>query len=50
MGRDLRQTPLYREIEEHFRTALEPGFGSVTPSPTWTFRRTALASPSPEPD
>ncbi|HZM74719.1 MAG TPA: S9 family peptidase [Candidatus Limnocylindrales bacterium] len=30
MGRDLRQTPLYREIEEHFRKALEPGFGSVT--------------------
>src|SRR5262249_37060759 len=30
MGRDLRQTPLYREIEEPFRKALEPGFGSVT--------------------
>lgn len=30
MGRDLRQTPLYREIQEHFRKALEPGFGSVT--------------------
>ena len=30
MGRDLRQTPQYREIKEHFRKALEPGFGSVT--------------------
>lgn len=30
MGRDSRQTPLYREVEEHFRKALEPGFGSVT--------------------
>lgn len=30
MERDLRNTPLYREIEEHFRTALEPGFGAVT--------------------
>ena len=30
MERDLQQTPLYREIEEHFRRALEPGFGLVT--------------------
>lgn len=30
MDRDLRDTQLYREIEEHFRRALEPGFGRVT--------------------
>jgi dipeptidyl aminopeptidase/acylaminoacyl peptidase len=30
MPRDLRDTPLYREMEEHFRRALEPGFGRVT--------------------
>jgi dipeptidyl aminopeptidase/acylaminoacyl peptidase len=30
VDRDLRETPLYREIEEHFRRALEPGFGRVT--------------------
>lgn len=30
MDRDLRETPLYREIERHFRSALEPGFGRVT--------------------
>jgi dipeptidyl aminopeptidase/acylaminoacyl peptidase len=30
MEADLRETPLYREIEEHFRRALEPGFGHVT--------------------
>jgi len=29
MDRDLRDTQLYREIEEHFRRALEPGFGRV---------------------
>jgi dipeptidyl aminopeptidase/acylaminoacyl peptidase len=30
MERDLRETPLYAEVEEHFRKALEPGFGRVT--------------------
>ncbi|MGZ4131197.1 MAG: S9 family peptidase, partial [Actinomycetota bacterium] len=30
MERDLRQTPLYREIEAFLRKALEPGFGSIT--------------------
>ena len=30
MDRDLRETPLYREVEEHFRKAMEPGFGRVT--------------------
>lgn len=30
MQRDLRETPLYGEIEEHFRRALEPGFGRIT--------------------
>ncbi len=30
MDRDLRDTPLYREIEDHFRRALEPGFGRVS--------------------
>jgi dipeptidyl aminopeptidase/acylaminoacyl peptidase len=30
VDRDLRQSERYREIEEHFRRALEPGFGRVT--------------------
>jgi len=30
MQRDLRDTELYRAIEEHFRRALEPGFGRIT--------------------
>jgi dipeptidyl aminopeptidase/acylaminoacyl peptidase len=30
MDRDLRETPLYREVEEHFRKSYEPGFGRVT--------------------
>ena len=30
MERDLRETPLYREVEEHFRKIHEPGFGRVT--------------------
>ncbi|HEX6400993.1 MAG TPA: prolyl oligopeptidase family serine peptidase, partial [Actinomycetota bacterium] len=29
MDRDLRETPLYREVEEHFRKVAEPGFGAV---------------------
>lgn len=30
MDRDLRENALYKEIEEHFRRALEPGFGRIT--------------------
>ncbi len=30
MERDLRETAGYREVEEHFRKALEPGFGAIT--------------------
>jgi dipeptidyl aminopeptidase/acylaminoacyl peptidase len=30
MDRDLRESPLYREVEEHFRKIYEPGFGRVT--------------------
>jgi dipeptidyl aminopeptidase/acylaminoacyl peptidase len=30
MNRDLRETPLYKEMEEHFRKALEPAFGKVS--------------------
>jgi dipeptidyl aminopeptidase/acylaminoacyl peptidase len=30
MERDLRESSLYREVEEHFRSLLEPGFGKVT--------------------
>jgi dipeptidyl aminopeptidase/acylaminoacyl peptidase len=40
MDRDLRGTPLYREVEEHFRKVLEPGFGIVTEG----------ADPRPSPD
>jgi dipeptidyl aminopeptidase/acylaminoacyl peptidase len=29
MDRDLRETPLYREVEEHFRKVYEPGFGRI---------------------
>ena len=39
-GQDLRQTPLYGEIEAFFREALEPGFGSVS----------APSDPRPSPD
>src|SRR5438874_13131347 len=38
--RDLRATPLYREIEEHFRRRSEPGFGHVT----------GATDPAPSPD
>jgi dipeptidyl aminopeptidase/acylaminoacyl peptidase len=38
--RDLRATPLYREIEEHFRRRFEPGFGRVT----------GATDPAPSPD
>ncbi len=30
MERDLRETPLYKEIEEYFRRVHEPGFGKIT--------------------
>src|SRR5881392_3989697 len=40
VDRDLRATPLYREIEEHFRRRHEPGFGRVT----------GAADPAPSPD
>ena len=30
MERDLRTSPLYQEVEEHFRKSFEPGFGKVT--------------------
>ncbi|MBA3736955.1 MAG: hypothetical protein H0W97_00110 [Actinobacteria bacterium] len=30
MERDLRESPLYREVEDHFRRVYEPGFGKVT--------------------
>jgi len=30
MDRDLRTSPLYQEVEEHFRKIYEPGFGRVT--------------------
>ena len=40
MRRDLRSTPLYREVEEHLRRWLEPGFGRIT----------GAADPAPSPD
>jgi dipeptidyl aminopeptidase/acylaminoacyl peptidase len=40
MDRDLRSTPLYREIEEHFRKVLEPGFGRIS----------GAMDPAPSPD
>jgi dipeptidyl aminopeptidase/acylaminoacyl peptidase len=46
MDRDLRETPLYREVEEHFRKVFEPGFGKVTepsdPRPSPDGRRIAF--------
>jgi dipeptidyl aminopeptidase/acylaminoacyl peptidase len=30
MDRDLRETPLFKEIEEHFRKALSPAFGRIS--------------------
>ena len=32
MERDLRETPLYRDVEAFFRSVLEPGFGTARPS------------------
>jgi len=40
MDRDLRETPLYREIEEHFRRAYEPAFGRIS----------GAMDPAPSPD
>ena len=40
MNRDLRDTPLYRQVEEHFRSALEPAFGRISDA----------ADPAPSPD
>ncbi len=40
MERDLRDTPLYQEVEAFFRAALEPGFRRVT----------GLGDPEPSPD
>jgi dipeptidyl aminopeptidase/acylaminoacyl peptidase len=40
MERDLRGSPLYQEVEEHFRKIYEPGFGRVTEP----------ADPRPSPD
>jgi dipeptidyl aminopeptidase/acylaminoacyl peptidase len=40
MERDLRETPLYKEIEEHFRKALGPAFGRIS----------AGSDPRPSPD
>jgi dipeptidyl aminopeptidase/acylaminoacyl peptidase len=46
MERDLRSTPLYREIEEHFRRTLEPAFGRISgatdPAPSPDGRRIAF--------
>jgi Tol biopolymer transport system component len=30
MDRDLRQTPLFQEVEAFYRKAFEPGFGAIT--------------------
>jgi dipeptidyl aminopeptidase/acylaminoacyl peptidase len=32
MDRDLRETPLFKEVEAFFRSVLEPGFGTATPA------------------
>ncbi|MDQ4107841.1 MAG: prolyl oligopeptidase family serine peptidase, partial [Actinomycetota bacterium] len=40
MERDLRESPVYREVEEHFRKVYEPGIGTVTEP----------ADPRPSPD
>jgi len=40
MERDLRQTALYREIEEHFQKALAPAFGQLS----------GATDPAPSPD
>jgi dipeptidyl aminopeptidase/acylaminoacyl peptidase len=40
MERDLRETPLFKDVESFFRSVLEPGFGTATPA----------GDPSPSPD
>jgi len=40
MARDLRRTPLYQEIEEHFRQAYAPAFGHIS----------GAVDPAPAPD
>jgi dipeptidyl aminopeptidase/acylaminoacyl peptidase len=40
MDRDIRDTPLYREVEEHYRRLLGPAFGRIS----------AAADPAPSPD
>ncbi|MGZ4149766.1 MAG: prolyl oligopeptidase family serine peptidase [Actinomycetota bacterium] len=40
MERDLRDTPLYKDVEAFYRSALEPGFGTPT----------AFGDPVPSPD
>jgi len=40
VNRDLRDTPLYRQVEDHFRRALEPAFGRISDA----------ADPVPSPD
>jgi len=40
VDRDLRQTPLYREIEDHFRRVFAPAFGRISDA----------ADPAPSPD
>jgi dipeptidyl aminopeptidase/acylaminoacyl peptidase len=40
MDRDLRPSPLYQEVEEHFRKVYAPGFGNVTEA----------SDPRPSPD
>ena len=46
MERDLRNTVLYREVEQHFRRMYEPGFGRITgavdPAPSPDGRRVAF--------
>ena len=32
MERDLRETPLFKDVESFFRSVLEPGFGTATPA------------------
>ena len=45
-GRDLRETPIYQEVESFFRRVLEPGFGRITGPAIRGPRRTAGGSRS----
>ena len=46
MKRDLRDTTLYQQAEQHFRRALEPAFGRISdaadPAPSQDGRRIAF--------